>query len=248
MTIDDLKFDERNFNLHTEKGMRLLEKSVKEHKFGRSILVDKNNNIIAGNGVAETAKKLNGKIKVVETTGDELVVVKRNDVDLDSPQGREMALADNAVSAANLNWDIEELEKANSDFDLDMADWGVKPPMKKQTDILSEIDYKTIYYDAKRTPDMKLSDCLNMDKYKAKIEYIDSLNIDEKVKEVLRLCACRFIKIDFEAIADYYVYNASDEEKKAIERLRMVIIDNGQLGGFIEDDLLRITKITAENG
>ncbi len=46
---------------------------------GRSILVSADNEIIAGNGVTETAveRGIENTI-VVETTGNELVVVKRN--------------------------------------------------------------------------------------------------------------------------------------------------------------------------
>ena len=55
----------------------------------------------------------------------------------------------------------------------------------------------------------------------------------------MKLLAYRFIKIDFESIANYYAFNASDEEKKVIERLRCVLVD-GSLDGFFEDRMLRI--------
>lgn len=94
-SIEQLKFDDKNFNKHTEYGMGLLEKSLRENGAGRSILVDKDDNIIAGNGIVEAA--INAGIKktrVVEVTGDELVVVKRTDLELDSQQGRRMALGE----------------------------------------------------------------------------------------------------------------------------------------------------------
>lgn len=139
-SIDDLKFDEHNFNKHTKDGMSLLEKSVREHNFGRSILVDKDNNIIAGNGIVETAKKLDKtKIKVVETTGDELVVVKRTDVDINSKAGREMALADNATSANDLAWNEEELALAEKMWDVDIAGWGVDS-FKEELDAYREAE------------------------------------------------------------------------------------------------------------
>ena len=58
--------------------------------------------------------------------------------------------------------------------------------------------------------------------------------------------AYRFIKIDFEQVANYYYFNASDEEQKAIERLRLILTDNG-LNGFIQDDLIRILNFTDED-
>jgi hypothetical protein len=127
--ISDLSIlipDNRNFNLHTEYGMSVLEKSIRQNKFGRSVLVDRNNRIIAGNGVVETASAIGEtKIKIVETTGEELVVVKRTDVDLDSKQGREMALADNSVASADLKWNEDEIKKAEQDFQINAAEWGL---------------------------------------------------------------------------------------------------------------------------
>lgn len=123
-TIKDLKFDDKNFNKHTEFGMSLLEKSLRENGAGRSILLDKDNNIIAGNGVVEAAGAIGlDKVKVVEATGDEIIAVKRTDISLNSHKGREMALADNATAKADIEWDKENLK---SEFDDDeLRKWGV---------------------------------------------------------------------------------------------------------------------------
>lgn len=105
-TIADLKFDDKNFNKHNKEGMALLEKSLQELGAGRSILIDKDNNIIAGNGIVEAAGQAGFEnVKVIETDGTEIIAVKRTDMELDSKQGREMALADNATASANLEWD-----------------------------------------------------------------------------------------------------------------------------------------------
>ena len=125
-SLDDLTPDDRNMNRHTSYGMSLIEKSIRKHKFGRSILVDKNDRIIGGNGVTETAASIGAtKTIVVETTGDELVVVKRTDVDLDSKEGREMALADNATAVADIEWDAEAVKEIEGEFEISPEDWGV---------------------------------------------------------------------------------------------------------------------------
>lgn len=122
--INELKFDKKNFNRHTPEGMGLLEKSLQKFGAGRSILVDKDNNIIAGNGIVEAANNAGiTKTRVIETTGDELVVVKRKDVSLDSDQGREMALADNATAAADLDWDEDLLKDTFTEEQL--GGWDV---------------------------------------------------------------------------------------------------------------------------
>lgn len=124
--IDQLKFDDKNFNKHTEYGMSLLEKSLRENGAGRSILVDKDDNIIAGNGIVEAAINAGiSKTRIVEVTGDELVVVKRTDLELDSKQGREMSLADNATASADLNWDETNIAEIADTFDINVGEWGV---------------------------------------------------------------------------------------------------------------------------
>lgn len=138
MSIEKLKFDRKNFNKHTEYGMSLLEKSLRQNGAGRSILVDKDDNIIAGNGIVEAAVNAGiTKTKVVEVTGDELVVVKRTDLELDSKQGREMALADNATAAVDLAWDFDAIAEVETEFDIDASDWGV---LIDNEDVPTELD------------------------------------------------------------------------------------------------------------
>lgn len=127
--IKELKFDNHNFNKHNDEGMSLLEKSIKENGLGRSILLDKDNNIVGGNGVTEKAIELGKtKVRIIETDGSELIAVKRTDLTLDSEQGRKMALADNSVAHANLEWNEEELQKAQDDWGLVPEEWGVEMP------------------------------------------------------------------------------------------------------------------------
>ena len=122
--IKDLRFDDKNFNKHTEYGMSLLEKSLRENGAGRSILIDKDNNIIAGNGIVEAAGSVGlEKVKIVETSGDEIIAVKRTDIALDSEQGRTMALADNATASIDLDWNDELINEEADKWGFDASDW-----------------------------------------------------------------------------------------------------------------------------
>ena len=124
--ISDLVFDDKNFNKHTEYGMSLIEKSIRNNGAGRSILIDKNNRIIAGNGVTEIAGQIGlDDVQIVETDGTKIIAVKRTDIDLDSKQGREMALADNATAAVDLEWDADAIADVSAEFDIDAGEWGV---------------------------------------------------------------------------------------------------------------------------
>lgn len=122
--ISELNFDNKNFNKHTEYGMSLLEKSLRENGGGRSILLDKNNNIIAGNGIVEAAGNIGLEdVQIIESDGKKLIAVKRTDIDLDSKQGREMALADNATAEADLNWDEDAIKIESEKWGFDPGDW-----------------------------------------------------------------------------------------------------------------------------
>jgi hypothetical protein len=133
VTLSDLVLDDKNFNAGTENGQKLLEKSLRQFGAGRSILIDKNNRIIAGNKTVEQANNVGLKdVIIVETTGDKLVAVKRTDVDLDSQEGRELALADNAVAVADIEWDIKTISEVTEEWDIVPSDWGVEIETEKK--------------------------------------------------------------------------------------------------------------------
>ncbi len=103
--VSELIPDDNNFNKGSEFGNSLISKSFEKFGAGRSILIDKNNKIIAGNKSTENYGALGGQdVIVVESDGKQLIAVKRTDIDLDTAQGREMALADNATAKANIVW------------------------------------------------------------------------------------------------------------------------------------------------
>ena len=124
--IEELAQDAHNFNKGNEQGQQLMERSFKELGAGRSILLDRNGNIIAGNKSQKAAIAAGIKrVRVIETTGDELVAVKRTDVDIDSAEGRKMAYLDNLTTQVNLTWDETELEAVQADVEgLEVADFG----------------------------------------------------------------------------------------------------------------------------
>lgn len=126
-SIEALVPDNLNANKGTEYGQHLIEESLRKFGAGRSILIDKNNRIIAGNKTIENAVNVGlDNVIVVETDGNQIVAVKRKDIDLDSEKGRELALADNATGKANLSWDAEAIKQITERWDTIMPDdWGI---------------------------------------------------------------------------------------------------------------------------
>ena len=126
--ISDLVPDAGNYNRGTEKGRKLIGKSLKKLGAGRSILIDKDGNVIAGNKTLEGAAAAGiDEVIVVKTTGRQIVAVQRTDLEIGSKKGREMALADNATGAANLSWDLDAMT-ADGWTETDLSGWGVDMP------------------------------------------------------------------------------------------------------------------------
>lgn len=124
MELKDIKFDQHNFRKHNSKNQKLIKKSIKETGFGRSVVIDSENELIAGNGVVSQLPK-DTKIKVIETDGSELVVVKRIDLKTNDRKRQQLALNDNAT-ADKVEWNNDELI-ANFSVE-DLKEWDIKVP------------------------------------------------------------------------------------------------------------------------
>lgn len=124
MKITELIFDDKNFNKSKERGSKIIDKSIKQFGVGRSILIDKNNRIIAGNKSTEAAIA-NGinEVQIIESDGRRIIAVKRVDIDIDSKEGREMALADNSSAYVNINFNHALICEEIGAFALE--EWGV---------------------------------------------------------------------------------------------------------------------------
>lgn len=72
------------------------------------------------------------------------MAVKRKDIDLDSAKGRELALADNATSKANLSFDTDLIMQEAERFDFDPEEWGVALDAQEENEDEEESPKKVI--------------------------------------------------------------------------------------------------------
>lgn len=122
MANPEIKFDKKNYRKHNDRNKDLINKSLKECGAGRSIVVDNEGEIIAGNGIFEQAQKLKIPVKIVETDGSELVVVKRTDLATNDEKRKQLAIMDNSTSDSS-EFDLDSLQ---ADFDVEtLEDWGI---------------------------------------------------------------------------------------------------------------------------
>lgn len=92
----DLQADDRNANRGTARGRKAVAKSLQDYGAGRSVLIDRDGRLIAGNKTVAQASAIGiDDVIVFRTDGTKLVAVQRTDLSLDDPKARALAIADN---------------------------------------------------------------------------------------------------------------------------------------------------------
>lgn len=109
--IAELRFDPRNARKHTPRNLGMIGTSLQETGAGRSIVIDKDGVILAGNATVEAAAAAGFEdVIVVPADGRTLVAVQRTDLAHDSEQAIKLALYDNRT-AEFAYWDRDVIQE-----------------------------------------------------------------------------------------------------------------------------------------
>lgn len=107
--LHDLTLDAANVRLHPERNQKAIEASLRQFGAGRSIVLDGDNVVRAGNGTIEAARALGfEEVLVVEPKPGQLVAVKRTD--WSATEATAYTVADNRT-AELADWSELELAK-----------------------------------------------------------------------------------------------------------------------------------------
>jgi len=230
--VDELILNESNPREISKENFNRLKNSIKEFSKMmalRPIVVDKNNVVLGGNMRLRAIKEL-GYIEIP----DEWVKVADSLTD----EERERFIIEDNVNFGKWDWDV-----LANEWDYEkLNEWGLDVPETFKLTEIKNNGYDSMYYTPEKLPKLKLNECLDLMLFNKKIKVIEESNLSDEQKNVMRCFAYRFIRIDFEMVANYYYFNATEEEKRVIERLRLVLCDNG-VNGFIEDELLLINSL-----
>lgn len=114
--IADLKPDQRNARKHTPRNIGMIVDALQEVGAARSIVIDEDGAILAGNGTVEAAAQAGiERVRVVDADGEEIIAVRRSG--LTDEQKRRLALFDNRT-AELATWDADELAALAGEIDL----------------------------------------------------------------------------------------------------------------------------------
>jgi hypothetical protein len=118
--IGDLVPDPENRRKHNPRNLGMVVDALHQIGAARSIVIDEDNVILAGNGVTEAAAEAGiTKVQVVDVDGSTLVAVRRRG--LTPEQKRALAIYDNRT-AELAEWNAEQL-KADMDAGLSLQPW-----------------------------------------------------------------------------------------------------------------------------
>ena len=146
ISLKSLKPDKRNARRRTAQSKHLIQESLNRYGAARSIVIDEDNVVLAGNGTIEGAQAAGiSNVKVVETDGTEIIAVRRTDLSKHDKIG--LALADNRTSELS-EWDAELLHTLSKEQDIKpwFSEDDITELLGKQDNIGDEIaDDQTEY-------------------------------------------------------------------------------------------------------
>jgi DNA modification methylase len=105
--IKELVPDPANRRAHNPRNIGMVVDALQQVGAARSIVIDEDNVILAGNGVTEAAAEAGiTKLRVIDAAGDELIAVRRSG--LSEAQKRALAIYDNRTGEL-ATWNFEQL-------------------------------------------------------------------------------------------------------------------------------------------
>lgn len=105
--INDVLPDAQNARHHTPRNIAMIAASLQDVGAARSIVIDEDNHILAGNGTIEAAAQVGiERMQIVDADGDTIIAVRRRN--LTPEQKQRLALFDNRT-AELAEWDTDVL-------------------------------------------------------------------------------------------------------------------------------------------
>lgn len=136
-SVGQLVRDPHNRRKHNTRNIGMVVSALKDVGAARSIVIDEDNVVLAGNGVTEAAAEAGiSRVRVIDAEGDEIIAVRRRG--LTPEQKRNLAIYDNRAGELS-EWNEEQLA-ADKAAGLDFAPWftpselkGVLPKATEET-------------------------------------------------------------------------------------------------------------------
>ena len=152
VAVADLKPDPENRRTHTARNLEMVTASLRDVGAARSIVIDENDLVLAGNGVVQAAADAGiTKVQVVEVDGSTLVAVRRRGLSAD--QKRALAIYDNRT-AELAEWNVAQLE-ADQAAGLTLEPWFTEDEFGDMTTVAAHRRGREGLTDPDAVPDLR---------------------------------------------------------------------------------------------
>jgi hypothetical protein len=230
-SINSLKHDHKNARKRTDRSAMLIAESLKRYGAARSIVIDEENRILAGNGTIEGAKQAGiNNLRIIDAEGDEIIAVRRSGLTEDEKVG--LALADNRTSDLS-EWDGAMLHQLNQEHDIspwfdaedlneiiiDLDEGAVEPGDDNPYTEKVEVSPYEI-----TGPKPELSAIYDETRALQLIQEIENSSATDAEKIFLKAAAYRHVVFNFQQIAEFYAHSNA-EVQQLMEDSALVIVD-----------------------
>ena len=229
-----------------KKAVEKVMKSIQAYGFKVTCVLDKNYLLITGHTRWEAAKRL--KMKRIPC-----IIAS----DLNKAKADAFRIADNKVAEYS-TWDMTKLKEELSKIqleDIDFDDMGFDNDFSIEKFGLLDMpegsdgdegEIETEKYSTKTNIpqyeiqglNIKLSDCIDKQKYVELLKEIENSTVSDAQKKFLKLAATRHIRFIYKNIAEYYA-STNSEMQRLMEHSALVIID---IDDAIRNGYARLTK------
>ena len=229
-----------------KKAVEKVMKSIQAYGFKVPCVLDKNYLLITGHTRWEAAKRL--KMKRIPC-----IIAS----DLNKAKADAFRIADNKVAEYS-TWDMTKLKEELSKIqleDIEFDDMGFDNDFSIEKFGLLDMpegsdgdegEIETEKYSTKTNIpqyeiqglNIKLSDCIDKQKYVELLKEIENSTVSDAQKKFLKLAATRHIRFIYKNIAEYYA-STNSEMQRLMEHSALVIID---IDDAIRNGYARLTK------
>lgn len=121
--LSEIKLDQRNANKHSVFGMGLLNKSISQNGVIEAITISNDNVAISGNARTEEFASTGFEDSIlIESDGTKPIIIKRTDIQSDTKEFYNAALAANIVAQKNIVMDAETVDAIAEEYEL--SEWA----------------------------------------------------------------------------------------------------------------------------
>jgi hypothetical protein len=225
--ISDLKPHPRNYKTHPPEQVEHIKAAIRRSGMYKNVVIANDSTILAGHGV----------VLALTSLGASEALAVRLDCGPDDPEAIAVMAGDNEIARmgvrddkllAGLLTEVREKDPAGlmgtgyTDFALDGLLSGISDVDGDDPNVYTRKIEPPIYRVTGEKPDV--SSLVDRSRLAQLLGEIEAADIDETVKDFLRLAAHRHCVFDYEMIAEYYAH-ASAPIQKLMEDSALIIID-----------------------